>query len=625
MINTKFYSTFLLTILMTIFLLTKANAQIYNGNLTISRQTEVDIFNYSEVTGDLIIDEGRIGDIRDLDGLSQLTSVGGSLKIESNSEITNLNGLNAVTRIGKSLYVKSNAKLKAFRNGFRNLITIGGSLNIENNPNLFSLFEITTMDGFPSIVMIGGDLLIIQNAKLKKIFGFTQLTTLVGSIIIEHNDNLSEISGFENLIRIDKSLKLIGNNSLVKIIGFYNMNIISGNCRIEKNNNLINIDWLSNVNTLSDYIHILSNRSLNEFCGLFTLLDNGFTGQLIIKGNAENPSWKEILKSGPCIIPNLPPIAVCQDVIVSAGASCQANVTPAQVNNGSNDPDNDPLTFGLYPRGPFSIGETEVRLTVGDGQEKSNCNATVTVIDDTPPLLVANSEPLVLWPPNHKYETIRIDQLFVSVSDNCSNLFIDNVNIISVCSDEEENGQGDGSNVNDIVIADDCKSVKVLKERIGKGNGRVYTVTLGVKDNYDNLGTAICQVTIPHSKNRDPAIDDGSAYTVISSCGELSKKSDESYNLSQAKQIPEGYKLTQNYPNPFNPNTQIKYQLPERSFVTVKIYNIMGQEINTLVNQIKEPGTYRLTFVGVQLTSGIYYCLLTANDYRETIKMILLK
>jgi len=90
-------------------------------------------------------------------------------------------------------------------------------------------------------------------------------------------------------------------------------------------------------------------------------------------------------------------------------------------------------------------------------------------------------------------------------------------------------------------------------------------------------------------------------------------------------EVPTEYNLLNNYPNPFNPNTQIKYQLPDKSFVTVKIYNVMGQEINTLVNQIKEPGTYQLTFGGDQLSSGIYYCILKANDYRETIKMILLK
>jgi Secretion system C-terminal sorting domain/FIMAH domain len=106
---------------------------------------------------------------------------------------------------------------------------------------------------------------------------------------------------------------------------------------------------------------------------------------------------------------------------------------------------------------------------------------------------------------------------------------------------------------------------------------------------------------------------------------DLAKSSFNSDQIVEQSLTPDQYQLKQNYPNPFNPNTQIKYQLPERGFVTIKIYNVMGQEINTLVNQIKEPGTYKLTFDGDQLSSGIYYCILKTNDYHETIKMILLK
>ena len=106
-----------------------------------------------------------------------------------------------------------------------------------------------------------------------------------------------------------------------------------------------------------------------------------------------------------------------------------------------------------------------------------------------------------------------MSQLFVSVTDNCSDLTIDDVYITSVSSDEEEdaNGNGDGKTLNDIVIESFCSSVDLRKERNGNGNGRVYTINLAVYDENGNIGTATCQVHVPHSNNK-PAIDDGLAY-----------------------------------------------------------------------------------------------------------------
>ena len=92
---------------------------------------------------------------------------------------------------------------------------------------------------------------------------------------------------------------------------------------------------------------------------------------------------------------------------------------------------------------------------------------------------------------------------------------------------------------------------------------------------------------------------------------------------------PEGglreYTLSQNYPNPFNPTTTITYQMPKTEFVTLKVYDILGREIATLVNEEKPAGNYEVNFIGSGLTSGIYFYQLKAGDYSETKKMILLK
>ena len=90
-------------------------------------------------------------------------------------------------------------------------------------------------------------------------------------------------------------------------------------------------------------------------------------------------------------------------------------------------------------------------------------------------------------------------------------------------------------------------------------------------------------------------------------------------------QAPKEFTLSQNYPNPFNPVTIISYQLPETEFVTLKIYDILGNEVVTLVNEEKPAGSYNFSFDASKLPSGVYYYKLRAGNYVETKKMMLLK
>ncbi len=94
--------------------------------------------------------------------------------------------------------------------------------------------------------------------------------------------------------------------------------------------------------------------------------------------------------------------------------------------------------------------------------------------------------------------------------------------------------------------------------------------------------------------------------------------------------IPAEFALLQNYPNPFNPSTVISYNLPSSSFVTLKVYNILGNEVAALVNELQQPGNYNVTFSAIgrdrnKLTSGVYIYKLTAGDFVQTRKMILIK
>jgi len=95
--------------------------------------------------------------------------------------------------------------------------------------------------------------------------------------------------------------------------------------------------------------------------------------------------------------------------------------------------------------------------------------------------------------------------------------------------------------------------------------------------------------------------------------------------------VPDVYALKQNFPNPFNPVTQIRYQLPEVSLVTIQIYDIMGRVVRTLVNSETQITGYRqvtwnaLNDLGQPVSAGMYLYVIQAGDFRDTKKMVLIK
>jgi hypothetical protein len=87
----------------------------------------------------------------------------------------------------------------------------------------------------------------------------------------------------------------------------------------------------------------------------------------------------------------------------------------------------------------------------------------------------------------------------------------------------------------------------------------------------------------------------------------------------------ENYELYQNYPNPFNPTTTIRFTIPHRSNVTLKVYDMLGKEIATLVDEEKNPGSYEVKFDASNLPSGVYFYKIKAGEFTQTKKMILMK
>lgn len=89
--------------------------------------------------------------------------------------------------------------------------------------------------------------------------------------------------------------------------------------------------------------------------------------------------------------------------------------------------------------------------------------------------------------------------------------------------------------------------------------------------------------------------------------------------------LPTKYELNQNYPNPFNPSTVINYQLPEAGNVTLKVYDVLGNEVATLVNEFQQAGSYNAKFANAQLSSGVYFYKLQVGSFTAVKKMMLTK
>jgi DNA-binding beta-propeller fold protein YncE len=195
---------------------------------------------------------------------------------------------------------------------------------------------------------------------------------------------------------------------------------------------------------------------------------------------------------------NRAPVAICQDIRRPAGNGCQADAAAQDFDNGSYDPDGDPLTFAISPVGPYPLGDTLVTLTVTDSHgAEASCSAKITVYDDSPPNITSlSANPNSLWPANHKMVPVSIT---ISAIDSCSATVTSQ--IIDVTSNEPVDGLGDGDTAPDWLITGPL-TLNLRAERSGNGAGRIYTITIECRDAAGNKATGIVTVKVPKSQGK---------------------------------------------------------------------------------------------------------------------------
>ncbi len=133
-----------------------------------------------------------------------------------------------------------------------------------------------------------------------------------------------------------------------------------------------------------------------------------------------------------------------------------------------------------------------------------------------------------------------------------------------------------------------------------------------------------------YSVNVMPSIDGNNSYEILAGTRDgvvasLSGGTDVITYIETVEEIPADFALLQNYPNPFNPSTKIEFKIPAAGLVNIKVYDLLGREVITLINDELQPGNYTIDFDASTLASGIYFYKLNTGEFNSTKKMILLK
>jgi hypothetical protein len=210
------------------------------------------------------------------------------------------------------------------------------------------------------------------------------------------------------------------------------------------------------------------------------------------------------------------PDQAANTLAVTVNNSASATVNGVTVSNITVDASGEVKADVAPACGASNAGFT-LRVTDGEGLfAEASLGVTITPENVAPTITLKPA--ISLWPPNHEYHAVTVAQMVESVSDNCSTLSLGNVVIEKVTSDELDNGLDDGNTTNDIVIAPDCRSVRLRAERVETNDGRVYTITLRLMDGRGNVTRRDFEVSAPIDQNGVPAVKGAPARTVTGGC-----------------------------------------------------------------------------------------------------------
>jgi hypothetical protein len=249
-----------------------AAAQVFEGNISLRSQGQVDSFPYScgcsSISGNLFIDGADIDDLSPLAGLS---AVGGHLWMLNNASLAGLGGLSGLAAVGGDVWIRFNPALASL-DGLSALSSVGGHLRIWNNAMLASI------DGLSALAVVGGDFSVVDNNALTGVWGLLSLASVGGELRFSGNAVLAGLDGLSALASVGEDLLIQSNPALANLDGLAALVSVGRNLDILRNDALADVDGLAALTAVGRDLYIQFNATLSGCCGIYELI-NGLGGK----------------------------------------------------------------------------------------------------------------------------------------------------------------------------------------------------------------------------------------------------------------------------------------------------------------------------------------------------------
>jgi hypothetical protein len=269
------------------------------------------------------------------------------------------------------------------------------------------------------------------------------------------------------------------------------------------------------------------------------------------------------------------PLARCRDVVVTSGQGC---VAAANIDDGSSDPDGDPLTLVQTPAGPYPLGVTHVTLTCTDSNgATATCGATVTVLDATPPSLDLAVDRTTLWPPNHKLVPVHVT---ATSRDDCDEK--PSITLASIVSSDPDPGHED---IQGAAIGTADFDFELRAEPEGKGSARTYTICYDSRDDAGNDARQCVMVRVQHDLRTRA---DGTE-VFLEAPGQAS-----TFDAGLAASPGRGL-------------IGLRYSIPHDGYVRVSIYDVAGHRVARPVDGPQAAGWHEASFPGGHVSQLLFY------------------
>ena len=264
--------------------------------ITFLSQQQIDNFptdypGCTQIEGNVLIQDTFVTYITNLNGLANLTSIGGDLKFADTHSLTTLSGLDNLTSIGGKFELFNATKLSTL-DGLSNLTSIGGGIEIFLNDSLSNLdglsnltsigwgikieaaFGLTNVDGLSNLDSISGGLAFLDNSELTNLDGLAGITYVPKDISLTMNPKLTNLNGLANITSIGGSLNIYTTVALTDLDGLANLTSVGKDLSIVANSGITNLNGLSKLTSVGGYLDISENSALEDCCAIQNLVSS---------------------------------------------------------------------------------------------------------------------------------------------------------------------------------------------------------------------------------------------------------------------------------------------------------------------------------------------------------------